>query len=324
MSLPLFPDPPDDRPPLAARLGPRLRALAERGVYLGTSSWKYEGWLGRIYTPERYVTRGKFSKTRFEETCLAEYAETFPVVGGDFSFYQFPTRDYWDRLFGETPPTLLFSLKVPEEITVARWPRHARYGPRAGQDNPHFLDAAVFRKLFFAPLSPHAQRVAALVFEFGAFSRWTFPAPDDFLTRLDGFLGALPPGPRYSVEVRNPEYLTPGYFALLASHNVAHVFNAWTRMPAIGDQLDLPGAYTADFSVFRVLLQPGRLYEDAVKQFTPYREVQEPDEGTRSAMRRAVACALDDRRPMFASFNNRLEGFAPGTIEAVIDDLDIP
>jgi hypothetical protein len=54
MSLPLFPGPPDDRTPLAARPAPRLRALAERGVYLGTSSWKYQGWLGRMYTPERY------------------------------------------------------------------------------------------------------------------------------------------------------------------------------------------------------------------------------------------------------------------------------
>jgi hypothetical protein len=34
-------------------------------VYFGTSSWKYEGWLGSIYTPERYLTRGKFSKKKW-------------------------------------------------------------------------------------------------------------------------------------------------------------------------------------------------------------------------------------------------------------------
>src|SRR6516165_8906017 len=103
---------PDQRPPQAARLGPRLRALAAQGIYFGTSSWKYEGWLGSIYRPERYETRGKFSKKRFEDSCLAEYAETFPTVCGDFAFYQFPTDEYWARLFSGTPSSFLFSFKV--------------------------------------------------------------------------------------------------------------------------------------------------------------------------------------------------------------------
>src|SRR5262249_41362714 len=108
----------DERPPQAARLGPRLKALAERGVSFGTSSWKYEGWLGSIYSPQRYATRGKFSKKKFEESCLAEYALTFPTVCGDFAFYQFPTDDYWRRLFEGTPSSFTIGLKVPETITV--------------------------------------------------------------------------------------------------------------------------------------------------------------------------------------------------------------
>jgi len=35
-----------DIPPHASRLAPKLRDLADRGVHSGTSSWKYEGWLG--------------------------------------------------------------------------------------------------------------------------------------------------------------------------------------------------------------------------------------------------------------------------------------
>ena len=70
-----------------------LRRLAESGVYFGTSSWKYEGWLGSIYTPKRYVTRKKFSRKKFEAECIREYAATFPTVGGDFSFYQFPSAE---------------------------------------------------------------------------------------------------------------------------------------------------------------------------------------------------------------------------------------
>jgi hypothetical protein len=95
----LFDD--DEVPTLAARLALRLHALAERGVYFGTSSWKYEGWLGSIYTRERYVSRRKFSRKKFEAECLREYAATFPVVGGDFSFYRFPSPDLYLR---EQPP----------------------------------------------------------------------------------------------------------------------------------------------------------------------------------------------------------------------------
>src|SRR2546428_12787225 len=33
--------------------------LATRGVFIGTSSWKYDGWFGQLYTPARYEYRGK-------------------------------------------------------------------------------------------------------------------------------------------------------------------------------------------------------------------------------------------------------------------------
>ena len=32
-------------------LGARLKSLAAQGIYIGGSSWKYEGWLGQIYSP---------------------------------------------------------------------------------------------------------------------------------------------------------------------------------------------------------------------------------------------------------------------------------
>lgn len=87
MSLPgLFDVPPC---PLRARLENNLRRLAAEGVYIGTSSWKYEGWLGQIFTESRYATRGKFSRKKFEETCIAEYGEVFPIVRG-FRFLSIP------------------------------------------------------------------------------------------------------------------------------------------------------------------------------------------------------------------------------------------
>ncbi|MHC5539155.1 DUF72 domain-containing protein [Singulisphaera rosea] len=315
--LSLFDRDEDDRPPQAERLAPRLKEFAERGVYFGTSSWKYPGWLGSIYSTRRYETRGRFSQAKFDEECLAEYAGVFPCVCGDFAFYQFPSAESWERLFRQAPARFLFAFKVPEDITVATWPSHARYGTRAGRGNEHFLDAGAFRRFFAGRLAPYQDRVATLIFEFGTFNKSVFPKSTDFLDRLDPFLAALPEGFRYSVEIRNPEYLRPSYFDLLASHNVAHVLNAWTRMPTLEDQLELPGAFTADFSVARALLAKGRAYEQAVKAFEPYRTIQEPDEGARSGLRRIAERALTLRKPAFLFVNNRLEGHSPTTIESV-------
>ena len=226
--LPLFDEPPSfDRRALADK----LKQLASRGVWIGTSSWKYEGWCGQVYTRDLYMTRGRFAKKRFEAECLGEYSETFPVVCGDFTFYQFPSPEYWKRLFGSAGSELKFAFKVPEEITAKEFPSHPRYGPRGGAVNETFLDADLFRASFLDLLAPYLPRIASLIFEFGTFNKRCYEDVGRFIADLDPFLARLPRDFRYSVEVRNPEYLVPEYFDCLRSHNIAHVFNAWTRMP---------------------------------------------------------------------------------------------
>jgi uncharacterized protein YecE (DUF72 family) len=312
----LFEEPQDfDR----QRLRDRLAALAAEDIFIGTSSWKYEGWLSQIYSRHRYMTRGRFSQKRFNDECLSEYAETFPIVCGDFSFYQFPTPDYWRKLFGSAPAKLQFAFKVPEDVTVKEFPRHPRYGPRAGDNNSSFLDAALFETAFLDLLAPYRSRVATLIFEFGNFSKQCYPEVGAFLQELDPFLGALPQDFRYAVEIRNPEFLAPEYFACLRSRHVAHVFNAWTRMPEIGVQTRLPNAQTADFSVTRALLRQGRAYEEAVAKFTPYARVQDPNPEARDALRLLIARARHRHEPSYIFVNNRLEGNAPETIEAITD-----
>ncbi len=291
-----------------------LSALAADSIFIGTSSWKYEGWLDQIYSRDRYRTRGKFSKQRFESECLAEYAETFPIVCGDFSFYQFPSPEYWKKLFASAPPSLKFGLKVPEEVTCEVFPKHARYGPRAGLRNESFLNADALRALFLEPLTPYAHRVSPLIFEFG--SRSTPPIA--FIDQLDQFLDALPDGFRFSVEVRNREFLVPRYFDSLRAHNVAHVFNSWARMPPISEQAAMPGSFTADFAVARALLRPGRAYEDAVKMFSPYQEIRDENPEAREALRALIKRMREERRAAYIFVNNRLEGNAPETIRAVI------
>ncbi|HNY42748.1 MAG TPA: DUF72 domain-containing protein, partial [Bryobacteraceae bacterium] len=281
-NLSLFGQDAGPRSPLAGRLA----RLASRGVYFGTSSWKYEGWLGQIYTPERYWTRGRFSRKKFEEGCLAEYAETFPAVCGDFSFYQFPPTAYWEKLFSGVPETLRFAFKVPEQITVRTWPVHARYGQRGGAENESFLDAELFEQLFLRPLTPYRERIGALIFEFGTFSKRHYSSAAPFAEDVGRFLDRLPGGWRYSVEIRNKEFLEPAYFNVLRAHNTAHVFNSWTRMPELGEQVGIGDAYTADFVVSRALLSHGRTYEQAVERFQPYDRIQIENPGAREALRK--------------------------------------
>ena len=316
-TLPLF----DDRT-IAGRpreqLAERLRALSKQGILIGTSSWKYEGWLGQVYSHSRYRSRGRFSRKKFEQQCLAEYAETFPVVCGDFSFYQFPSPSYWERLFTAMPADFQFAFKVPEEITVAVWPGHSRYGTRAGRGNPSFLDADVLRSQFLESLAPYRSRVAALIFEFGAFSQRIYPGgAHDFAADLNPFLDRLPGTFRYGVEIRNREFLEPSYFTALRNHGVAHVFSSWAKMPSLAEQCAIGDAYTADFVVSRALLRPGRRYEQAVSQFSPYTEVKDAYPDGTDALKQLIGEA-GNQAPALIFVNNRFEGNAPTTISTLV------
>ncbi len=315
-NLPLFDEPSEfDR----ERLRLRLRSLAAENVYIGTSSWKYEGWIGQIYSRDRYLVRGRFSEKRFQAECLNEYAATFPIVCGDFSFYQFPSESYWQRLFGSAPAPLRFAFKVPEEVTVKAFPAHPRYGPRAGQKNASFLNAELFRGAFLDLLQPYRERVAVLIFEFGSFSKQSYRDGGEFVEQLDPFLASLPDGFRYAVEIRNPDFLGADYFHCLGARGVAHVLNAWTRMPALQVQMRLPEVYSAGFTVSRALLRQGRPYDQAVAMFSPYSQTQDPNPEARRALRELIARARERHEPSYIFVNNRLEGNAPNTIEAVVE-----
>lgn len=87
-----------------------IKTLADKNVFVGTSSWKYNGWCGMIYDLARYEYRRKFAESRFNKGCLAEYAEVFKTVCVDAAYYKFPDRHY---LEGMVP--LLFASFRPEQ-----------------------------------------------------------------------------------------------------------------------------------------------------------------------------------------------------------------
>jgi uncharacterized protein YecE (DUF72 family) len=300
-------------------LADRLRDLAAHNILIGGSSWKYEGWLGQVYSRERYLSRGRFSKKLFEAECLREYSEVFPTVCGDFAFYQFPTQEFWSKLFAGAPERFQFAFKVPEQITCKVFPAHPRYGAQAGRDNEAFLDAGAFQEMFLRPLLPFRSKTALLIFEFGAFGPRSFRDASEFAGRLDPFLAQLPPQFRYAVEIRNAAFLQPEYFSCLRAHNVAHVYNAWSKMPELHQQIAIPGSATADFQVCRALLRHGRVYQEAVDTFAPYREVQDPNPEARDSMRVLIGRAREKKQFLFLFVNNRLEGNAPSTILSLVE-----
>jgi uncharacterized protein YecE (DUF72 family) len=213
----------------------QVATLASEGIYVGTSSWKYEGWLGLIYSPEKYLNyfkKGppKFVKSRFERTCLAEYAQTFKTVCLDAGFYQFPSPKMLEGYLSQVPADFRLSLKVTEDITILRFPNLPRYGIRAGQANSHFLDADLFIASFLAPLTPYREQIGTIIFEFSHFHPGDWECGREFVEALDGFLNRLPKGWDYSIEIRNESLLHPRYFEVLRKYNVAHAFNSWSRI----------------------------------------------------------------------------------------------
>ncbi|HXG46923.1 MAG TPA: DUF72 domain-containing protein [Methylomirabilota bacterium] len=307
-----------------AKLAARLWHLAGLGVFLGASSWKYPGWFGFIYERDRYVKRGRFSAARFERHCLAEYAETFPAVSLDAAYYQFLKPQQIAELAAQVPAGFRFAPKVCADITLKRFPQLARFGARAGQLNAHFLDADLFADAFLAPWEAARSKVGLITFEFSRFGPGEFARGAAFVEALETFLGKLPRGWPYGVEIRNRQWLHPEYFAALARHGVTHIYNAWTDMPPVGEQLALPGSNTNPALLAgRFLLRERRTYEQAVKQFSPYDRIQDPNPEGRAAAADLVkrGWRSQGRTTVMVLVNNRFEGHAPGTIQAIVEQL---
>ena len=288
-------------------------------IRFGTSTWTYEGWQGQVY-------KRAYAKSRFAQECLGEYCQyvydgerLFRTVCNDATFYRPPTVNQLTRFLNQIPEDFEMCFKVWEDITIPSFATHARYGAKAGLPNPRFLDAAIFTELVLAPyreaqFAPHA---GPLVFEF---QRHGLPA-SEFLSRLDSFFAALPKDFRYAVEIRNAGLVGPAYRAVLERHGVAHVYNHWSYMPPLTEQHTRMGAFTAPFTVFRLLTPLGMSYELAKKRAAPYTAIV----GELPDMRRETVELLKETvaegRKAYVLVNNRAEGNAPLTIQGLVDRL---
>ena len=289
---------------LARQIPPTIR--------FGTSTWTYDGWFGDVYH-RRY--RGPQPASRLEE--YSRYP-LFRTVGIDSAFYDPPSEDELASYARALPSGFPCVSKVWDRITAKRLGQDAPQPGLAGMRNPDFLNAALFKDSVLDPYSRvFRDHAGCFVFEFQAMRGKDLPDPLQWADQLDDFLQVLPRDFRYAVELRNAELLTGVHGEVLKRHGVAHVFNSWTEMPPIGEQVELGWTFSANFTVARALLKPGRRYSDAVKQFQPYDRVQEPLPDLRHDLVRLVSEAHRRRVEAFILANNRAEGNAPGTIRAV-------
>jgi uncharacterized protein YecE (DUF72 family) len=122
--------------------------------------------------------------------------------------------------------------------------------------------------------------------------------PESF-DRLDDFLGKLPLGPRYAVEVRNRGWLNTDLGEMLSQHNVALVLQDLHYMP----KLDW---VTSDFTVIRWL---GRR-----KDIETFNRIQIDRSDVLADWAEKVRIFLNSGIDVFGFFNNHFAGHSPESV----------
>ena len=235
-------------------------------LLIGTQGFSFSDWVGPFY-PAGTQRR----------TYLEEYAHRFPIVEIDSTFYGVPRATTVQGWRERTPEHFKFAAKFPKLIT------HEKKLDRAQGDAEAFI--GVMQAL--------GDKLAVLILQFA----YDF-TPDQF-DRLDDFLGALPEGPRYAVEVRNRAWLTAKLAEMLSNHNATLVLQDLHYMP----KLDW---ITADFTVIRWL---GRR-----KDIEHFDRIQIDRTQELEIWAERVQRFIEDGVDVYGFFNNHYAGFSPGSV----------
>ena len=184
--------------------------MSER-VLVGTSGYNYPEWRGTFY-PEKFST----------SKMLAYYAERFPTVEINYTFYRMPTEKLLAGWAEGTPEGFSFTLKAPRRIT------HDAKLQRCEDLAQSFCKTA-------ATLGP---KLGVLLFQL----------PPNFkkeVAVLASFLELLPEGTRAAFEFRHPSWFDADVFEALRSRNIA-------LCVADSEKLSTPVETTADYAYLRL------------------------------------------------------------------------
>lgn len=249
----------------------------EKGsLLLGTQGFSFDDWVGPFYpegTPKREF--------------LEHYATQFPTVEIDSTFYGSPRASVVDGWRERTPERFRFAAKFPKLIT------HEKKLDGAQGD----------AEAFVGTMQALGDKLALLTLQFA------YDFTPDLFDRLDGFLSALPRGPRYAVEVRNRKWLNADLGEMLSQHNAALVLQDLHYMP----KLDW---ITADFTVIRWL---GRR-----KDINQFDRIQIDRGEVLERWSERVTRFLDDGLDVYGYFNNHFAGHSPASARQFAEMLGYP
>jgi uncharacterized protein YecE (DUF72 family) len=257
-------------------------------ILMGTTSDRYAGWIGQIYTRERYsgrITRrtnvvgGKeFIEEVLPVDSVEEYFDHFRVLEIDYTFYRLltepdgrPTQNY--HVLRQVARHLHAGdrviLKVPQVICAQKLRREKEYAP-----NRDFLNAGLFIRQFYEPaLEVLGNALSGLIFE-QEYQRAQDKLPEDRVAGLlDGFFETVPRDSRYHVELRTESYLTPSVFEVFKKHGVGQVLSHWTWLPPLRRQFAKAGneIFNSGREQLIRLVTPLRMrYEEAYAKAHPF------------------------------------------------------
>ena len=191
-------------------------------IWVGTSGYNYPEWRGTFY-PEKLAAA----------KMLPYYAERFPTVEINYTFYRTPNEKILEGWNAATPEQFKLTLKAPKRIT-----HDARLRDCADRVR-QFLDTA-------AVLGP---KLGALLFQLP-------PNLKKDLALFDAFLDAFPPRVCAAFEFRHVSWLDEEVYGRLRARNLA-------LCVADSEKLATPVEITADYAYFR-LRDEGYTPEDIV------------------------------------------------------------
>src|SRR6202521_5896860 len=195
-------------------------------ILLGTSSFTASGWDGVFYP-----------KGMRSADYLAFYAEHFPTVEVDSTFYGCPSARTVGNWAARTPEGFLFSVKVPQVITHEK----------------ALVDCDSEFHEFVKTMDLLGPKLGPMVFQFPLFDRWKFPKQDSFLGVLTPFLKKLPTDHKFAIEIRNKAWLDARFADVLREHNVALALTDTSFMPRPWELKQKFDLVTADFAYVRWL-----------------------------------------------------------------------
>jgi uncharacterized protein YecE (DUF72 family) len=296
---------------LRDRLPPRVR--------FGTSSWTFPGWAGLVYA-KRYGNQRAFLRES-----LGEYAShpLMRTVGIDRGYYTPVPEADLAAYASQLPEGFRAAMKVWQQVTMPGFPKHPRYGAKAGQKNPDFLNAELFAAAVNAPV------VTAFSRHMGPWIVEIAPSPFRidpvwFCEKLAAFLSEAPRDFPFAVELRDRALLSPQYARTLQEHDATHVFNYWSRMPDIAEQMRVEGLLRGPLMVARLLLPPGERYADLKEAYAPFDRLVAPQPRMRDDVVRLIRAALDRDAECYVLVNNKAEGSSPLTVQALAKLLCSP